>query len=95
MSPAAWKEDLILVRGVSVRRANDTERKKLHHFADDPLVACLTPAKGEALMVAARSESRPCLMGPFSTAAHARTSGSGPRIGRADGLTALDSVLLV
>ena len=71
MSPAAWKEDLILVRGVSVRRASDTERKKLHHFADDPVVASLAPSKGEAVMVAARPESRPTLLGPFSKAAHA------------------------
>src|SRR3954465_12832377 len=52
MSPAAWKEDLILVGAASVRPASDAERKKLRHFADDPVVACVTPTDGVTLTVA-------------------------------------------
>ena len=66
MSPAAWKEDLILVRAASIRPANDTERKKLHHFAGDAVVASLASTDGDALKVAAQPESRPALLGPFS-----------------------------
>jgi hypothetical protein len=66
MSPAGWTEDLILVRGVSDRQANDAEHKKLHHFAADPVIVSLAPIQGDAVLVAARPDARPSLLGPFS-----------------------------
>ena len=66
MSPAAWKEDLMLVHAASIRPASAAERKKLHHFADDPVLATLAPSEGKAFTVAAKPESRPSLLGPFS-----------------------------
>lgn len=64
-SPAAWNEDLIQVRGGSLRSANPEEQKKLHRLADDPAIASLALDGGETLEVAAAPEQRSALLGPF------------------------------
>ena len=64
-SPAAWSEDIVQVRGVELRDPTDEERHKLRHLGDDVLIATLSIAEGEPYDVAARSEQRTALVGPF------------------------------
>jgi hypothetical protein len=70
-SPAAWDEDFVQVSGVSLRPADPQEREKLHRIGDDPVVASLALAEGATLEVAARSEHRSALAGPFVLATEA------------------------
>jgi hypothetical protein len=70
-SPAAWKEDLLQVSGVSIHSADAQEREKLHRIGDDPVVASLALDDGATLKVAARPEHRSILAGPFVLATEA------------------------
>lgn len=74
-SPAGWSEDLLEVSGVSVRPASPEEHKKLHRFADDPVVVTLALAGGTTLDVAGQPEYRSALSGPFASDDRARLSG--------------------
>ena len=64
-SPAAWSEDLRQANEASVRSASPDERKKLRRIGDEPVVAALALSDGATLQVAARSEHRSALAGPF------------------------------
>ena len=64
-SPAAWDEDLLQVSGATLRAAVPVERKKLHRLGEDPAIATLALADGGRLEVAAASEQRSALLGPF------------------------------
>ncbi len=64
-SPAAWSEDIVKVTDVELRDPSDEERHKLRHLGDDVLIATLSIAEGEPYDVAARSEQRTALVGPF------------------------------
>jgi hypothetical protein len=66
-SPAAWNEDLLHVSGVTLRTPDPEERKKLHRLGDDLAIATLAIVEGETLEVAAGSEERSALLGPFLT----------------------------
>lgn len=76
-SPAAWREELVRVVGVSVRSATPGERKKLHRLGSGPVVATMTTSHGEVVHVAGspsagwhwpdRSARRPCHMGSGMT----------------------------
>ena len=70
-SPAAWKEGLVWVTDASARPASPEERKKLHRLGDAPLVATFTGKDGAGLELAARSEHRETLLGPFRASATA------------------------
>jgi hypothetical protein len=77
--PAAWKETLVQVRGVSAERADDAQRKGLHRLGDDIVVATFALVPKGALEVAARAEHAPLLLGPFGTvAAVSDDAGSAP-----------------
>ena len=52
---------------VTMRAADPEERKRLHRLADDPAIATLTIVEGETLEVAAGTEDRSALFGPFAT----------------------------
>jgi hypothetical protein len=65
-SPAAWKEGLVWVTDASARPASPEERKKLHRLGEAPLVATFTGKDGGGLELAARSEHRAALLGPFA-----------------------------
>ena len=67
-SPAAWNEDLFQVSGTTLRAPDPEERRKLHRLGDDPTIATMTLVEGETLEVAAASEQRSALTGPFPTA---------------------------
>lgn len=67
-SPAAWNEDLVQAKAVSLRYADKEEGGKLHRIGDSPVIASLTLAGGETLEVAARAEHRSALAGPFGNA---------------------------
>ncbi len=76
-SPAAWSEDIVQVRGVELRDPSDEERHKLRRLGDDVLIATLSIADGDQFEVAARSEQRTALVGPFMVEAiPARASGT-------------------
>jgi hypothetical protein len=64
-SPAAWDEDLLQVSGATLRAADPAERKKLHGLGEDPAIATLALADGGSLEVAAATEQRSALLGPF------------------------------
>jgi hypothetical protein len=70
-SPAAWKEGLVWVTDASARPASPDERKKLHRLGDAPVVATFTGKDGGGLELAARSEHRATLLGPFAANAAA------------------------
>jgi hypothetical protein len=63
--PAAWKEALVWTSHASVRSATDEERKKLHRIGHEPVLVTLTPVEGETIELAASSEHRNDLLGPF------------------------------
>jgi hypothetical protein len=65
-SPAAWDEDLLQVSEVTLRDANPEERKKLRRLGEHPAIATLALPEGETLDVAAGSEQRVALLGPFA-----------------------------
>ena len=65
-SPAAWDEDLLQVRDVIPRGADPQERKKLRRLGEHPAIATLALSDGETLDVAAGSEQRAALLGPFA-----------------------------
>jgi hypothetical protein len=71
-SPAAWKEGLVWVTDASARPASPEERKKLHRLGEAPLVATFTGKDGGGLELAARSEHRAALLGPFAGSAAAQ-----------------------
>jgi len=70
-SPAAWREDLLQVSGVSIHSADAPEREKLHRIGDDPVVASFALDEGATLKVAARHEDQSVLAGPFVQATEA------------------------
>lgn len=65
-SPAAWSEDLVQVVGVALRDPSDEERHKLRRVGNSIKIAVLSTANGEIYEVAASSDQRPALLGPFS-----------------------------
>jgi hypothetical protein len=71
-SPAAWKEGLVWVTDASARPASPEERKRLHRLGEAPLVATFTGKDGGGLELAARSEHRAALLGPFAGSAAAQ-----------------------
>jgi hypothetical protein len=64
-SPGVWSEDLVQVMGVTLRNPDTEERKKLRHLGDGFPIATLFIAEGETLEVAAGTEQRSALLGPF------------------------------
>ena len=64
-SPAAWSEDIAQITDVQIRDPSDEERHKLRHLGDGVQIATLSIADGEPLEVAAGSEQRTALVGPF------------------------------
>jgi hypothetical protein len=68
-SPAAWNESLSHVVAATVGSAEPGERRTLRHIGDRPAVVVLTADDGHVLRVAAASEHRAALMGPFPAAA--------------------------
>ena len=70
-SPAAWKEDLLQVSGVSIHSADPQELEKLHRLGDDPVVASFALDDGATLKVAARREHQSKLAGPSELATEA------------------------
>jgi hypothetical protein len=66
-SPAAWNEDLLHVVGASATVLEPEELRKLHRLGDNPAVATLIADKGEPVRVAAASEHRAALLGPYGT----------------------------
>jgi hypothetical protein len=67
-SPGVWREDLVQVMGVTLRDPDAEERKKLRHLGDGFPIATLFIAEGETLEVAAGTEERGALLGPFEAA---------------------------
>ena len=65
-SPAAWDEDLLQVSEVTPRDADPQERKKLRRLGEHPAIATLALSDGDTLDVAAGSEQRVALLGPFA-----------------------------
>ena len=63
--PAAWKEALVWASDASVRLATDEERKELHRIGHEPVLVKLTLVEGETIEIAARSEHKNDLLGPF------------------------------
>ena len=51
-SPAAWREDLVQVRGASARVPDAEMEKRLHRIGDQPVVATFVLADGGTLEVA-------------------------------------------
>lgn len=66
--PAAWDEDLVPVVGARGRSATAEERTALHRLGEDPAVIDLTVQDGTEIVVAAASEHRHALLGPFADA---------------------------
>ena len=69
-SPAAWKEQLLWVTGLTTRAADpDQPRgpKGLHRLGDDPIVASLLTPDGNTVEFAARDSEHALLEGPFAT----------------------------
>ena len=73
-SPAAWDEDLLQVSEVTLRGPDAEERKKLRHLGEHPAIATLELDDGDTLEVAATSEQRVALLGPFAAAEQASTA---------------------
>jgi hypothetical protein len=67
--PAAWKEVLVWASDARAREADDEQRKRLHRLGDAPVLATLTLAEGGTVELAARSEDKDDLLGPFRRAA--------------------------
>jgi hypothetical protein len=67
-SPGVWSEDLVQVMGVTLRNPDAEERKKLRHLGDGFPIATLFIAEGETLEVAAGTQERGALLGPFEAA---------------------------
>ena len=66
-SPASWKEGLEQVTDASLHEHIDAQTaKKLHRLGDSPVVASLTLVGGDVIDVAARTEHRAALVGPFA-----------------------------
>ncbi len=63
--PAAWKEALVWASDATARAATEEERKKLHRIGEAPVLVTLTLVEGETIELAARSEHRNDLLGPF------------------------------
>lgn len=64
-SPAAWKESLVQVRGVSARPASEEDKKGLHRLGDEVVVATFELVPEGSLQLAARAEHASLLLGPF------------------------------
>lgn len=64
-STAPWKSELAWAAAVETRAADEDERKKLRRLGDFPLIASLALAEGGAVEIAAKSEHRAGLLGPF------------------------------
>lgn len=73
-SPAAWAEDLLPVSDAALRAARPEDAKKLHRLGEDPVIATLALAEGEAVEVAAASEHRAALLGPFAATGNGRSA---------------------
>lgn len=69
-NPAAWSEELVQVSSVTLRAPDAEERKKLHHLGEGFPIATLSGTEGETLEVAAASEQRSALLGPFEGSVH-------------------------
>ena len=65
-STAPWKSELAWTTGLATRTADGEERKKLHRLGDSPLIASLALAEGATVEIAASSEHRAGLLGPFA-----------------------------
>lgn len=65
-STAPWKSELAWTAGVASRPADEEERKKLHRLGDSPLIASLALAQGGTVELAAKTEHRAGLLGPFA-----------------------------
>jgi hypothetical protein len=65
--PAAWREALVWASDAAVRIADDHERKGLHRVGDSPVVVTLTLKEGGTLELAASSEHKGELLGPFAS----------------------------
>jgi Protein of unknown function (DUF2550) len=63
--PAAWREALVWASDASVRSATEKERKKLHRIGNEPVLVTLTLVEGDTIELAARSEHKNDLLGPF------------------------------
>lgn len=69
-SPAAWKEQLLWVTGLTTRTADpDQPRgpKGLHRLGDDPVIASLVTRDGNVVEFAAPAADRALIEGPFAT----------------------------
>jgi len=75
-SPAAWAEELLVVRAATARDADREERKSLRRLSKTPVIVTLTVADGEPVEVAAAREQGSALLGPFSPALHASSVGA-------------------
>ena len=64
-SPAAWKEDVLLVSGAVQRAAGTEEIRKLRRLGEGPVITSLEPAEGEPLDVATAADRGPAALGPF------------------------------
>ena len=77
-SPAAWDEELLEVTAATLRAPSTEERKKLRHLDDNPAIATLSPADGEAAVeVAAAAAHRVALLGQFGTTEKAEPARAG------------------
>ena len=68
-SPAAWKEKLVQVSGVTLRSPSEEEQHKLHRLGEGVQIATLSSVGGEPLEVAAAAEDSTALAGPFAAGA--------------------------
>lgn len=66
---APWKGDLAWAVDSTIRPADEEERKKLRRLGDAPFIASLALAEGGKIEVAAKSEHRAGLLGPFAESA--------------------------
>jgi hypothetical protein len=66
--PSGWSESLLWTTDVSVRDANEQERKKLHRIGDRPVIALFTLDGGDTVEAAASVDSRDLLLGPYAAA---------------------------
>jgi hypothetical protein len=71
-SPASWKEAIVQVTDASLHEPVDPQTvKKLHRLGERPAVASLTLTGGGMISVAAGSNHRSALIGPFARPADA------------------------
>ena len=76
-SPAAWSEGLIHVQSVFLHAPDPGLAKELRRVGTEPVVATLSLAGGDSLVVAAAAEHRAALLGPFAGTADTVNEGAG------------------